>query len=1516
MTIILGFRKHVIRMIIFSLLASGINSIVLAPLAVAAQEQNCVVGSSQSCPATSPQEIYNLFGTTADGKYWIKVNGSATQVYLKMNRTNSDNGGWVLLMKGQRGTSQFGYSSKYFTSDTETINNSESFLSDNVTDDAKFSAYNTLSLSKMLAVFKDSQGGTIPSGGDIQSNSFGGHVWLETLPSPSTAFSQLTTTRSLNSPTTATITNAFDYQLVPITKYFPTNTRTGEPTPVPVFSWQDNMGSYGFNLSTCSALKSRWGIQWNENIPMNFTSCDTFGGIGLQRNSANVSPGDSWNWDGVKKSPYGAMGFQIWGKVAEPSLGAPTSLASTNPSSGQVDLSWSALSGATDYVVQYKTTSTSSYSNSFVVSGQTTASFTGLTDGTSYDFRVFARTASNSTATPSTVTRTLKSTQTLSFGTTSYSKAFGETQTVTATSAGSGAITYSAGSSTACSVSGATVTITAGTGTCSISASRAEDATYLAANSTNSVSITVSRAAQSGLALSSTSGTYLTNLRLLSTGGSDTGTVSFAVSSTGTAGCSISNSDSLTSTSAGTCQVVATKAATNNYLPAYDTQTVTLGKASLQLTISVAGSSTIKYGGSTTSSFTTNRSLGTGNIAARTGTISYSATGSACSVNSSTGSVSMIRASGTCDVQISLANDSNYSDTTSTAAMLTAAKADTLTVTAGNPSLTYTGSNLSVPYTYSISGLQFSDTLTAISYSYSGTPNSGGSAAGSSFVDQAGTYTVTPASAVITNSDSYTAVTYATGTLTVNRASRTISGTAVSSLKYGSTETVSATTTPSSSLDGSVTFSAGLSSACSVVSGTGATSMNRAAGTCSITPSITQGNNYLAATAASPVSITPAKADAISVTAGNATATYTGSSVSASPTYSVSGLIGSDTVTVSYQYSGTDNSGGSYSLSSTRPTNAGTYAIVPVVTQPNSDSYTATATLVNGVLTVDRASRTLSATTYSASTLKYGASASVVSNSTTPSTNSDGEFSYAIGAGCSINSSTGVVTATTSSGTCSQTTTIGQGNNYLAAVAPSVSFTLSKADTLTVTSSTPAAVTFTGSAAAVSPSATVTGLVNSDTASGATYNYSRSTTCATGGTCSVGDTGPAGGIVFYVSGSAINAADGISTGGVYLEAAPATFSKTPIEWCTGGTDSNLTLIGASGTAIGTGALNTKVIIGRCAGGAGFEASSLTLGGKSDWFLPSQSEQVEMFTQKSLVGFGVSQPGANYFYFGSSEDNFWSASAIVPANGVGAQNKGDAISFWPIRAFSPTATAYSSTTTAPTNAGTYVITPSSLTLSGGASVDNYVAVVYETSTVTINKANQSIFSNYGSLEAILGNAFTIYPFGGNGDGAVYLAISNGTATGCSAGLSTVTAATAGTCILTITKSANENYNQAQASFSIQFNYFVPAAAAPTSSRPTEIAISSTPAWSSTATAVPSITSFSPTSGPVGTLVTITGVGLDGVNSVRIGRRAMTSVTGVSSTSVTAFIPAGATSGPLVVANSFGNDVSASSFTVTP
>ena len=493
----------------------------------AAQESECVIGSSSVCPATSPQEIYNLYGTTSDGTYWIKVNGTATQAYLKMNRTGSDNGAWILLMKGTKGTTNFDYGDTTFTQSNSTLNTNS--LVDDVSTDAKFSVYNDLTLSKMLAVLKDPAAGTVTANGDIQSNSFGGHVWLETLPSASTAYSRLGTTLNLNSPS-----NSDSYLSVPKTKYFTSASGTQ------VFSYQAGNGRYGFNGSPCTNTdyRYRWGIAWNQEF--DWGSCDVIVGIGLG-NASQISPGDQVRWNGVttgsvtSNTGHGNMGFQIWGKVSEPSLAAPSSVGATTPSNGQVNISWSAPSGvtATDYVVQYKTSTASNYSNTLIVNNQLTASISGLTAGTEYNFRVFARTDSNSTANPtsSTISITPKNSQTLSFGTTSYSKSFGETQTVTATSAGSGLVTYSAGASTACTVSANVVTITSGTGTCVVTASITSDENYFEATSSNSVTITVSKATQQNFILSSTSGTFLTDLLLQTTGGSGEGAVTFSLAS-------------------------------------------------------------------------------------------------------------------------------------------------------------------------------------------------------------------------------------------------------------------------------------------------------------------------------------------------------------------------------------------------------------------------------------------------------------------------------------------------------------------------------------------------------------------------------------------------------------------------------------------------------------------------------------------------------------------------------------------------------------------------------------------------------------------------------------------------------------------------------------------------------------------------------------------------------------------------------------------------------------------------
>lgn len=78
--------------------------------------------------------------------------------------------------------------------------------------------------------------------------------------------------------------------------------------------------------------------------------------------------------------------------------------------------------------------------------------------------------------------------------------------------------------------------------------------------------------------------------------------------------------------------------------------------------------------------------------------------------------------------------------------------------------------------------------------------------------------------------------------------------------------------------------------------------------------------------------------------------------------------------------------------------------------------------------------------------------------------------------------------------------------------------------------------------------------------------------------------------------------------------------------------------------------------------------------------------------------------------------------------------------------------------------------------------------------------------------------------------------------------------------------------------------------------------------------PTITSFSPTSGPVGTQVTIVGTGFTGATEVRF-RRTSASFTVVDGNTITAFVPAGATSGRITVITPGGTARSQASFTVT-
>jgi uncharacterized repeat protein (TIGR03803 family) len=79
-------------------------------------------------------------------------------------------------------------------------------------------------------------------------------------------------------------------------------------------------------------------------------------------------------------------------------------------------------------------------------------------------------------------------------------------------------------------------------------------------------------------------------------------------------------------------------------------------------------------------------------------------------------------------------------------------------------------------------------------------------------------------------------------------------------------------------------------------------------------------------------------------------------------------------------------------------------------------------------------------------------------------------------------------------------------------------------------------------------------------------------------------------------------------------------------------------------------------------------------------------------------------------------------------------------------------------------------------------------------------------------------------------------------------------------------------------------------------------------------LPTITSFSPTSGPVGTSVTITGTGLEQTSKVAFDGKSAT-FTVVKNTEVTADVPTGTATGKITVTTKGGSATSATSFTVT-
>ena len=144
----------------------------------------------------------------------------------------------------------------------------------------------------------------------------------------------------------------------------------------------------------------------------------------------------------------------------------------------------------------------------------------------------------------------------------------------------------------------------------------------------------------------------------------------------------------------------------------------------------------------------------------------------------------------------------------------------------------------------------------------------------------------------------------------------------------------------------------------------------------------------------------------------------------------------------------------------------------------------------------------------------------------------------------------------------------------------------------------------------------------------------------------IGETGPAGGIIFY------NKTDTIG-GWNFMEAYPND-QTIELPW-----SSNINLDLFLGVGIGTGKLNTNTIINafglNSTNYAAKYCYSLNFGGYTDWFLPSRDELIKVYQNLFLNNLG--SLSSNTKYWSSSDDNYFTQNSWcqIMSNNTGSVN---------------------------------------------------------------------------------------------------------------------------------------------------------------------------------------------------------------------------------------------------------------------
>jgi hypothetical protein len=158
-------------------------------------------------------------------------------------------------------------------------------------------------------------------------------------------------------------------------------------------------------------------------------------------------------------------------------------------------------------------------------------------------------------------------------------------------------------------------------------------------------------------------------------------------------------------------------------------------------------------------------------------------------------------------------------------------------------------------------------------------------------------------------------------------------------------------------------------------------------------------------------------------------------------------------------------------------------------------------------------------------------------------------------------------------------------------------------------------------------------------------------------TYSLGDSGPADGIIFYDKNEYTN-------GWRYLEAAPAS-TEFSAEW------GSYTYVAGTEIVVGSGKRNTELIVAALEenGKAAQLCANLNVNGHKDWFLPSMSELDLLYKNLKLMGLGSFKDD---WYWSSSASEYGSIAAWAQKFSDGSRNdynhKGNAYLVRAVRAF--------------------------------------------------------------------------------------------------------------------------------------------------------------------------------------------------------------------------------------------------------